>query len=89
MWNFILDIYDFIYLRMSLYVRITIWGVRVKNMFSDVGKTLSCYTPPIFTSDSSLFLPFSFCCIFSCNTIWGTRQGENKKGYLPRQPIFC
>ena len=41
---------------MSLYVRITIWGVRVKNMFSDVGKTLSCYTPPIFTSDSSLFL---------------------------------
>ena len=89
---------------MSLYVRITIWGVRVKNMFSDVGKTLSCYTPPItcvdisidcfytppiFTSDSSLFLPFSFCCIFSCNTIWGTRQGENKKGYLPRQPIFC
>ena len=73
---------------MSLYVRITIWGVRVKNMFSDVGKTLSCYTPPIFTSDSSLFLPFGVVAFLAVTLFGGLGKEKIKKAIFPDSQSF-
>ena len=74
---------------MSLYVRITIWGVRVKNMFSDVGKTLSCYTPPLFLQVILLcFCLFHFVAFLAVTLFGGLGKEKIKKAIFPDSQSF-
>ena len=89
MWNFITGHIRF-HIRPHEFVRTyNYMGRTCKNMFSDVGKHCPVILPLFLQVILLCFCLFHFVAFLAVTLFGGTRQGENKKGYLPRQPIFC